>query len=155
MKSILIPVFLITILLPWTTVAYEHGVPFQFSLTPDVAAYQPTQLVRGMSLSIWGENPQEAFALGAINGSTGRSAGISFGLFNYADAYKGLQFSGFNSNNSLRGIQIGILNYTRKTTIGIQFGIINIISSNTGWFNDFPRSLAPVMIFLNWHFEDI
>ena len=86
MKNIFIPLFFVITFISWPVMAYEHGVPFQFSLTPDVAAYSPTQFVRGMSFNIWGENQQEAFALGIINGSTGRSAGISFGLFNYADA---------------------------------------------------------------------
>ena len=154
MKIKLIFISLVSLFASFAAIADDGDVPFQISLTPDIAAYKSTQFVRGMSLSIWGENPQASFAFGFINGCTGNSVGLSFGLLNYADAYKGVQISGFNNNNSLQGVQCGILNYTARTKTGIQFGIINIIDNNTSWFDDFPRSLAPVMIFVNWRFEN-
>ena len=58
---------------------------FQASLTPDIAIYPKTTEINGLSLNIWGENPQQGVALGFVNGSTGDSAGFSWGLFNYSD----------------------------------------------------------------------
>jgi hypothetical protein len=45
--------------------------PFQASLTPDIAIYPKTAEIHGLSLSIWGENPQQGVALGIVNGSSG------------------------------------------------------------------------------------
>ena len=50
--------------------------PFQLSLTPDVAIHDRNERIEGFSLSVWGENPQSAFALGLVNGSTGDSSGL-------------------------------------------------------------------------------
>jgi len=58
----------------------EESHPFQASLTPDIAIYPKTAEIRGLSLSIWGENPQQGVALGFVNGSTGDSAGFTWGL---------------------------------------------------------------------------
>ncbi|MCF6177664.1 MAG: hypothetical protein L3J71_18055 [Victivallaceae bacterium] len=153
MKAKFVLVCLVTVLSSFIATAGED-VAFQASLTPDIAIYEKTQLVKGLTLSIWGENPQSSAAFGFVNGCTGDSLGASFGLVNYADAYKGAQFSFFNNNDSLHGVQFGFLNYTAETKTGIQFGLINIIDTNKIWFKDFPRSLAPVMIFVNWRFED-
>ena len=53
---------------------------FQASFVPEGAMYPREQRIEGMTLSIWGENPQSAFALGFVNGSTGQSSGMSLGL---------------------------------------------------------------------------
>ena len=127
---------------------------FQASLTPHLAIYDRTEKIAGLTLSIWGENPQQSAAFGFVNGCTGKSMGACFGLVNYAESYKGAQFSFFNTDDLLNGIQFGILNYTKKSRNAFQFGIINIIDDNKEWFDDFPHSLAPVMIFVNWRLED-
>ncbi len=49
--------------------------PFQLSLTPDVAIYDRTDRIDGLTLSIWGENPQSSLAIGLVNGTTGNSVG--------------------------------------------------------------------------------
>ena len=46
---------------------------FQLSLVPDVAIHSSSTPIKGVSLNVWGENPQNAFALGFVNGSTGNS----------------------------------------------------------------------------------
>ena len=53
---------------------------FQASLTPDIAIHPRTTTIVGLTLSVWGENPQRAVAIGFVNGATGQSGGVSFGL---------------------------------------------------------------------------
>ena len=63
----------------FATTASAETQPFQLSLIPDVAIHNKATHIQGISLSIWGENPQTALAIGIVNGSTGQSSGISFG----------------------------------------------------------------------------
>jgi hypothetical protein len=155
--------------------------PFQASLTPDIAIYSNDTRINGVALSIWGKNPQSAFALGFVNGSSGDSKGLSLGLANYAENYKGVQWSIFNCAsgefvgwqggfanhadeltglqtgflniaNKLTGLQLGFVNYAKTADSGVQLGLANVIESN-GWFNGFPNELAKGFVFLNWRFE--
>ena len=152
---------------------------FQASLTPNVAIHSRDTHIKGIALSIWGENPQGAFGLGFVNGSTGDSSGFSLGLANYADNYTGVQMSfvncvygkmvgwqdsfvnyakefqglqsGFvNIADSGNGVQFGAVNYTREMK-GVQVGFANIITENE-WFKDFPDKLAKGFVFVNWSF---
>lgn len=152
----------------------------QLSLTPELALEPRTTIIDGLSLNIWGENPQHGVALGIVNGSTGNSSGFTWGIVNYDDTYKGVQwgvvnyskeyFVGWqrgwvnislgefyglqtslvNYSEQTTGLQIGAVNYARDLT-GVQLGLINI-ASNNGWFNDFPKKLTPVFPFFNWSF---
>lgn len=154
--------------------------PIQLSLTPDVAIYGRSERIEGLALSIWGENPQSAFALGFVNGSTGTSAGLSLGLLNYADDYTGFQWavvnytkgdflgwqlsfvnytgglmkglqSGFvNCAGKLTGLQFGFVNYAETAETGVQIGIVNVLPQNE-WFTRLPDELAPAMVIVNWH----
>ena len=123
--------------------------PVQLSLTPDFAIYDSSERIEGVALSIWGENPQSAFALGLVNGSTGDSVGLSVGLVNYADSYTGCQWSFVNytegdfagwqggplfgllvsavnyTEGSMTGFQCGLVNYSGKLN-GLQFGLVNV-----------------------------
>lgn len=155
--------------------------PFQASLTPDIAIHSRDTQINGVALSIWGENPQSAFALGFVNGSSGDSVGFSWGLFNYAENYKGVQWSiancatgefvgwqgGFlnyaesmkglqwgavNIAKKMTGLQLGTVNYAETVDSGVQIGFINIIPQNE-WFSNFPNELAKGMVFVNWRFE--
>jgi hypothetical protein len=145
---------------------FAEDKPFQLSLVPDLAIHSKTTRIEGVTLNIWGENPQSAFALGFVNGSTGNSAGLSWGTVNYADKYtgvelavvnyaksdfKGLQSGFFNYAGKLTGLQLGTINYANTADSGIQIGVINIISQNK-WFTEFPSGLATGMIFINWRF---
>lgn len=153
---------------------------FQASLTPDIAIYPKTAEIHGIMLNIWGENPQQCLHLGFINGSTGDSAGFSWGLVNYADSYTGVQwgivnysndsftgwqsgwvnynvgnFKGFQSglvnvSADAQGLQFGFLNYADKLN-GVQIGFINVINSNP-WFDEFPDKLARGFPIVNWSF---
>lgn len=156
--------------------------PFlQLSLTPDVALYGRAERIEGLALSIWGENPQSALAIGFVNGSTGDSVGLSIGLLNYAENYTGVQWAFINyaggdflgwqtafvnyTDGSLRGlqtgwvnyadtlngVQIGFVNYAASVKAGVQIGVLNIMPENA-WFSGLPDELAPGMIFVNWHF---
>ena len=141
--------------------------PIQISLTPDIALHGETVPIRGLSLNIWGQNPQEGLALGFVNGSTGSSAGISLALLlNYADSYTGLMMAPVNyTEGSMRGLQTGLVNYAGKLTglqfgflnyaesaeNGVQIGLVNIIPDNQ-WFTELPDALAPGMILVNWRF---
>jgi hypothetical protein len=122
--------------------------PFNLSLTPDVAVYERSDTIKGVTLSIWGENQQTSLAVGFVNGTIGESAGLSLGLLNYAESYKGLQwglvnyttgdFSGWQggfgfgllvsalnyTGGDMRGLQTGVVNYAGKLT-GLQFGLVN------------------------------
>src|SRR5689334_20938814 len=88
---------------------------FQASLTPDIAIQPKTAEIGGISLNIWGENPQHCFALGFVNGSTGESGGFTWAFFvNYADSYTGVAWSMVNiSHTSFTGWQSGIVNLSK------------------------------------------
>ena len=136
-----------------TTGVFAQSKPFQASLTPDVALYDRSTRIEGLSLSIWGENPQTSLAIGLVNGSTGHSAGVSLALLvNYADSYTGLQWGFVNytkgdfvgwqggflfgiavsavnyTGGSMKGLQTGVVNYAGKLT-GLQFGLLNYAAS--------------------------
>jgi hypothetical protein len=152
---------------------------FQAALTPNIAIHSRDTRIQGISLNIWGENPQGAFALGFVNGSTGDSSGFSLGLANYAENYTGVQMSFFNCTtgrfvgwqdsfvnyarefqglqsgfvniaDSASGLQLGAVNYTREMN-GVQIGFANIITDNP-WFKEFPSKLAKGFVFVNWSF---
>ena len=145
--------------------AEEHG--FQASLTPDIAIYPKTAEINGLSLNIWGENPQHGVALGFVNGSTGDSGGFSWAFFyNYADTYTGVEWAFVNySKTSFTGWQAGFVNYSEGKFKGLQMGFVNYaenlhgvqlglanIAANNGWFNEFPDKLATGFPFFNWSF---
>jgi len=106
---------------------------FQAALTPDIALYSKTTEISGISLDIWGENPQHSFNLGFVNGSTGDSGGFSLAFFvNYADAYTGVEWSMVNvSRTSFVGWQGGfifwpsLVNVSKGTFTGFQEGVVN------------------------------
>jgi hypothetical protein len=154
---------------------------FQASLTPEIAIYPKTTDIQGLSLHIWGENPQQGVALGLVNGSTGDSSGFTWGLFNYADSYTGVTWGWINvswnsyvgwedgwiniSQGSFKGLQSGwIANYAQdfqglqlglinysENLNGVQLGFVNIANNNP-WFNEFPNKLATGFPILNWSF---
>lgn len=156
--------------------------PIQVSLTPDISLYGRNETIEGLSLSLWGENPQRALALGIVNGSTGQSAGVSWAfLLNYADSYTGVQWAPVNytkgdflgwqggavnyTAGTMKGLQTGWVNYAGQLT-GLQFGFLNYAeTAETGvqvglinliptnaWFSELPNALAPGMVFVNWRF---
>ncbi len=149
-------------------VSAQDTQPFQASLTPDVAVHERSQRIEGLTLSVWGENPQSSLAIGFVNGSTGDSSGLSWGFIaNYADNYVGLQLGlvnytkesmtgmqwGFlNYADTLSGLQLGFLNYAKSAESGVQVGFLNILSENQEWFANLPEEVAPGMIFVNWNF---
>ncbi len=124
-----------------TGFARSQSESFQASLTPDCAVHGRNTQIEGLTLSVWGENPQTAFSIGLVNGSTGESIGLSLGLMNYADSYSGAQWSLFNfTESNFTGWQGGpcfglvgsILNYTGGTTSGLQTGVINLTGGLEG-----------------------
>ena len=151
--------------------AFAESRPLQLSLTPEIATQARFMLIEGICLNIWGENEQRAVALGLVNGSIGDSVGLSLGVLNYTENYKGIhlglinyaggQFSGaqagwlfgfsaINYAGSLTGLQLGLVNFAEAAENGFQIGIINIINQNELWFDYLPSELAPGMILLNW-----
>lgn len=115
--------------------------PFNLSLTPEIAVYDHTTTINGMTLSIWGENPQNSFALGLVNGTTGRSTGLSLGLMNYANHYQGCQWSLVNyteqdfsgwQGGPFFGLLVSVVNYTGGNMTGLQTGAVNYAGSLTG-----------------------
>jgi hypothetical protein len=125
-----------------TTGAMAQGKPLQLSLTPEIATYDRNERIEGLCLSIWGENPQSAFALGIVNGSTGQSTGLSMALIlNYADSYTGLQWGlvnytkedllGWQGGFGL-GLAVSVVNYTGGTMKGLQTGVVNYAGHLTG-----------------------
>ncbi len=153
----------------FATGAFAETQSFQLSLIPDIAIESRTSHIKGVSLSIWGENPQTAIALGVVNGSTGNSSGISLGLLaNYTESYEGaqlawianyasvkftgLQWAAFNYAEQLHGLQLGFVNFAGTSDKGVQVGFINFMKNTKGWFENFPDEVAPVMAFVNWRF---
>lgn len=156
--------------------------PINVSITPGVALFNKHERINGLTLSIWGENPQTSLALGIVNGSSGNSAGLSFAFFlNYADNYKGFMLAPVNYvQGDFLGWQSGIINYTEGTMKGLQTGFVNYAGKLTGlqlgfvnfaetaetgvqiglinlipqnaWLSNLPDELAPGMIFVNWRF---
>jgi len=115
--------------------------PVQLSLTPDFAIYDRSERIEGVALSIWGENPQSAFALGLVNGSTGDSVGLSVGLVNYADSYTGCQWSFVNYTSGdftgwqggpFFGLLVSGVNYTGGSMTGFQCGLVNYAGTLNG-----------------------
>jgi hypothetical protein len=115
--------------------------PFQISLTPNVALHDRNERIEGFSLSVWGENPQSAFALGFVNGSTGDSAGLSAGFVNYSDSYTGLQWSFVNyAQGDFNGWQggpfcgwvVGGVNVVTGKMIGFQCALVNYAGNLNG-----------------------
>jgi hypothetical protein len=182
MKKILVFICLgIILAVAGQAMAQESSKPIQLSLVPAVAIFDKDTRIQGFSLGLWSENPQDGFALGIVNGSSKASTGFSLSLFNYAESYKGVQWSLFNyaSENyggwslgvanvakgtmtglqtgvfnyagNLTGLQLGAVNYASNASGGVQIGVINIIPENK-WFTGFPGELAPGMIIFNWRF---
>ncbi len=164
------------------TGAMAAGKPLQVSITPEIAIHDRTERIEGLSLSLWGENPQTALAFGVVNGSTAQSAGLSWALvLNYADDYKGIQWAPINytkgdflgwqggivnyTAGQMKGLQTGTVNYAARLT-GLQLGLVNYAETvETGvqiglinliprneWFTGLPNELAPGMVFVNWRF---
>ena len=139
---------------------------FQASLTPDIAIQSKSTHISGICLSIWGENPQSAFAFGFVNGSTGESKGFTWSFFcNYSDSYTGVAWSLVNYSKvnfvgwqaglvnvakEFHGLQWGFVNYSEKLR-GVQLGLINVAMNNP-WFTEFPDKLATGFPFVNWSF---
>ena len=136
-----------------TSTAFAGTKAFQASLVPGLALQDRHQKIEGLTLSIWGENPQASLAIGFINGTAGNSAGVSFGLINYGDSYKGIQIGAVNIDKELQGLQLGAINVAKGKKTGIQFGFLNIIPTNKKWFSNFPNEIAPFMILVNWRLE--
>ena len=162
--------------------AFAQTRPFNASLTPDYSVYGRDVRIEGLTLSIWGENPQTSLALGLVNGTTGNSAGLSWAyILNYADNYKGIQWAPINYvKGDFLGWQGGLVNYTAGFMKGLQSGVVNCAGTLTGlqfglvnyaeagetgvqiglvnlipsneWFSGLPNQLAPGMIFVNWQF---
>ncbi len=129
---------------------------FNLSLTPDISVYGRSETIHGVTLSIWGENPQQSLAIGLVNGATEKSAGLSIGILNYADSYKGVQwgvvnytsgnFSGWQggpffgllvsavnyTGGDMTGLQIGAVNYVGGDMAGLQVGVVNCVSRLSG-----------------------
>jgi len=154
---------------------------FQLSLTPDIAIHPSTTDIRGVSLDIWGKNPQHSFNLGFVNGSTGDSSGFSLAFFyNYSETYTGVQWALVNhTTQSFTGWQDGLVNYDEayfkglegglvnvaedthglqfgvvnyaETLNGVQIGLINVVDGNS-WFDEFPNELAKGFPIVNWSF---
>jgi hypothetical protein len=154
---------------------------FQASLTPDIAIHSKDTRINGITLNIWGENPQSAFALGFVNGSSGDSKGFTWGFFcNYAESYTGVawslvnyskvEFTGWQgafvnvSQGKFTGFQSGLINVSEGFK-GLQFGFVNYaenlhgvqigfvnVAMNNPWFKEFPDKLATGFVFVNWSF---
>lgn len=162
--------------------AMAESEPIQLSLTPEIAVHDKNTEIRGLSLNIWGENPQTGLALGIANGSRGDSKGFSLGLLlNYSESYTGVQWGLVNySTGNFVGWQLGAVNFVKKSVKGLQTGFVNYADKFTGlqlgfinyadkptnalqiglinvmpqneWFKKAPNELAPAMIIVNWRF---
>ena len=142
--------------------------PVNFSLIPDVAMHPKDTKIEGFILGVWSENPQSAFALGIVNGSTGNSQGVALAFIgNYSENYTGahLGFGNYSSGHfigaqlgvgnytkKLTGLQFGFVNYAETVDSGVQIGLINIIPETKEWFQNFPKEIGMVFPLVNWRF---
>lgn len=155
---------------------------FQLSLTPGAAIHPKTTQINGVSLGIWGQNPQHSLNLGFVNGSSGESSGVSLAIIaNYGETYSGVQWALFNhTTKSFKGWQDGLINcdggYFKGLSTGLvnaaqdahglqvgvinyahkmhgmQIGLANIIASNP-WFSDQGMgTLSKGFPVVNWSF---
>jgi len=134
-----------------TSTAMAKDAPFQASLTPDIAIQDSTTFIRGLSLSIWGENPQRSLALGIVNGTSGDSGGFSLGwLLNYGDDYTGVTWAAVNfTEGNVLGWQGGFLNYSGGTMKGLQTGFVNYAERMQGLqlgFLNFVESVDEALV---------
>lgn len=131
MKNVFL--FLTAVLIPVGVFAGPSE-PFNMSIAPDIAIYGRTTTIEGVTLSIWGENPQTSLALGIVNGCTGDSAGLNAGLLvNYADHYKGVQWAPVNyTQHDSVGWDNGFINYTEKMMSGLLTGVVNVSAQLKG-----------------------
>ncbi|HCE44923.1 MAG TPA: hypothetical protein DET40_15390 [Lentisphaeria bacterium] len=136
-----------------TSSAMAETRSFNLSLTPDVAVYPRSDVIEGVTLSVWGENQQSSLALGLANGSFGQSTGMSVGMLNYTDNYMGLQWglvnytkgdssgwqggfifaflaSGVNyTAGTMKGLFTGVVNYAGRLK-GLQLGVVNYVEDS-------------------------
>lgn len=155
---------------------------FQLSLTPGAAIHSKTTQINGVSLGIWGENPQHSFNLGFVNGSSGDSSGFSVAVIgNYAESYGGIQWGMINHTSKrfvgwqdglinhdggyFKGLETGLVNVAHdahglqfgvinyaQKMHGVQIGIINVIASSP-WFTDQGlNTLSKGFPIFNWSF---
>ena len=86
---------------------------------------------------------------GVVNIAGGRFTGLQSGILNITEDLYGCEcgawvFLAVNvANGSVRGCQLGLVNYAEKMDMGLQIGLINIISQG-GW--------APVLPIVNGRF---
>ena len=122
-----------TSLIACISVLKADDAPFQASLTPNIAVNSKDTQINGLCLSIWGENPQHALALGIVSGSTGDSVGFTWSVVNYADSYTGVAWGVVNySSGDFVGWQGGVflmpcvVNISNGKFIGFQDGWVNV-----------------------------
>jgi hypothetical protein len=120
---------------------YAQSAAFQASLTPECALHPHDTRIKGVTLSVWGENPQSALSIGFINGSSGNSQGLSLGLVNYSEQYSGAQWSLVNlaegnvsgwQGGPLFGLVGSVLNYCGSDMGGLQTGVVNLTGGMSG-----------------------
>jgi hypothetical protein len=178
LKKILTSILVLTLAVSTSVFASS---PFQVSITPDIALRSRNVKIQGVTLGIWGENPQKALAIGIAEGSTGQSSGASIAFLNYADSYTGIQWGSVNYTkndflgwqnsivnytggtvkglqsglvnyaNNLTGLQWGFINYAKTVESGLQIGVINIIPQNK-LLTNMPNEFSPFMVIVNWKF---
>lgn len=112
---------------------------FQASLTPDIALQDRGTTIKGVSIGLWNENPGSQWQIGVVNGATGDSKGLQWGLFlptilNYAENYTGAQLGLVNyASGDFTGLQWGAINYAKSLT-GVQLGLGNCAGTVDGGF---------------------
>lgn len=123
MKRLLILLAAITV----TTGVMADTKPFNISITPGISIFDRSTRIEGITLSIWGENPQLSLALGIVNGTTGNSAGLDWAwILNYADNFKGVRWALANyGKQDIMGWDGGFVNYLPGTATGLETGGVN------------------------------
>lgn len=136
-KKVVFAVFFATVFCA-SAQEYPH---FQASLTPDYALYESSQRIEGLTLSVWGHNPQSGLAIGLVNGSIENSSGLSLGVLNYAESYAGVQWALANftegdfagwQGGPLLGLLVSVVNHTGGHMSGVQAGVVNLAGTLSG-----------------------
>jgi len=93
------------------------------------------------------------FQSGLVNNTSGNFIGWQNGFVNLTfGEFKGFQSGVFNYAGSMKGLQLGLVNWAKTGESCFQIGLVNVIEDNK-WFSDFPGDLAQGMVLVNWSFK--
>ena len=158
--SVLLGLAALTLIFIYTPVQAKNR-PIQIAFFTPVQIFPEEDPISGIRFNlIYGRNVSiTGLDLGLVNHTTtGKSAGIQFGIVNLVDSdftgwqdgwvnvtkgkFEGFQSGIVNHSKNMRGFQLGLVNYA-EIMKGLQVGLVNIIRQGGAF---------PVFPIVNWSF---